>query len=67
MIDALKSRELELKRDNRTNVREESLFVRGRTEKKEFNFYNKEGRGKSEMRLKSKDKSGKKNVITVEG
>ena len=58
--DALKSRELELKRDNRIHSREESLFVRERSEKKEFNFHNKKGRGKSKMRSKSKDKSGKK-------
>ncbi|CAA3009530.1 Hypothetical predicted protein [Olea europaea subsp. europaea] len=58
--DALKSRELELKRGNITHSREESLFVRGRLEKKEFNFHNKKGRRKSKMRSKSKDKSDKK-------
>ncbi|KAL2472239.1 Retrotransposon protein [Abeliophyllum distichum] len=46
VIDALRSKDLELKKESRRNTREESLFIRGKNEIRENNYQGKKGRGK---------------------
>ncbi|KAL2480515.1 Reverse transcriptase Ty1/copia-type domain-containing protein [Abeliophyllum distichum] len=47
VIDALRSKDLEVKKESRRNIREESLFIRGRNEMRENNYHRKKDREKS--------------------
>lgn len=59
LVVALRSRDLEVRKESKTNPRKESISVRGRVKKRE-KFSNQEGKGKSKGRSKSKDKNNKK-------
>lgn len=55
VIDALKSRELEVKNESNSDSREESMFLR-----EKITFKIKKGKGKLKWRSKTKNKSNKK-------
>lgn len=60
VTNARRSRELEVNKESKLNLGEESLFVRGRPEKRENNSQNKIFKSKSKIRSKSRDKGNKK-------
>ncbi|KAL2498056.1 Uncharacterized protein Adt_23606 [Abeliophyllum distichum] len=56
VIDALRSKELEVRNESKSGVKEESMYVRGRSEKKDQNHsQNKKNRDKSKGMSKSRD------------